>query len=131
MDYVISCGQDKQTNKLIVYCGNNKGEVYIYEIVGSDLLLIDMIITDISGLGKDANGVPYKHAIIRNAVKVSNDCIVVSNECGELQVYKHSIKPKPIFDASLLHMTQEDAEEDLLVASKPIKKSPAKGFKPY
>ena len=68
VDYIISCVYDETISKLIIYTGNNEGEVYIYEAsIKGEVTLVDMIITN-------------KQSVVRNALKISEDSIVVSNE---------------------------------------------------
>lgn len=75
--YLITCLQDPYTNQFSIYGGNNKGEVYIYNLEGKDkLVLQDMLILN-------------EEAIIRNVKRVSETDIVCTTENGELKMFKY------------------------------------------
>ena len=116
--YVIGCGEDQYTNKFVVYCGNNQGEVYIYELQeDKKLILSDMILLN-------------QETIVRNVLRVSLDQIAVTTEAGELKLFKHS----PVSHGVLNNGESKKYEfEDESMGEDPEngKKKAKPGFKPF
>lgn len=90
VDYVIGCGQDRISpeGKFIIYAGNNRGEVYIYEMTGkNEIALAGMILSE-------------SETIVRNCLRVSPDTIALTTENGDLKVYNYQAQAQ---QESLMH----------------------------
>eukprot|EP00347_Sterkiella_histriomuscorum_P016228 403353998 len=106
IDFVIGCEQDRFTNKFAIYAGNNKGEMFIYELQDDkNLVLVDMILLDypknsipfnqqsaVNGHPKNMMQQQLKQQdlIIRNALRINPEQIVITTECGDLKIFKYS-----------------------------------------
>ncbi len=78
VDYVIGCSVEQPGDRMIIYGGNNLGEVYIYEMTGKNqVTLIDMVF------------MPHP-CIVRNVKMVGEGIIAVTAESGELAFFKHN-----------------------------------------
>ncbi|CDW76576.1 wd repeat-containing protein 89-like [Stylonychia lemnae] len=135
-DYVIGCEQDRFTSKFAIYAGNNKGELYIYELEDKNKLnLVDMIL-----LPQNPE-LPHDN-IIRNTLRINSDQIVLTTENGDLKIFKYSpeqaqaqnVKSQALELQQLIsdNNIEEDEDEDanqMYIGKK--KNQNAKKYKPF